>query len=225
MTLIYRNSKKVHSTQSDIHEKLPKLLQRQSKKPFLKPISDQSRRTFAVINQLYKQYDQVMLDACCGVGLSSYLLAKQNKDQFVIGIDKSEDRIQRKNHFCLDRNVRNYQLFTADLIDIIRLMAESSYMFSKVYLLYPNPYPKPTQLNKRWHAHPVFLELLKITRSLEIRSNWEIYLQEMAYVLEKNDFSTDPIALLEIVEPLTLFEKKYHESGHDLYQLQSIRIS
>jgi tRNA G46 methylase TrmB len=57
---------------------------------------------------------------------------------------------------------------------------------------------------------------------LEIRSNWLLYLEECQFVLNKLGHSSTLTAINgQIVDfqPLTLFEKKYINSGQTCYRL------
>ena len=66
---------------------------------------------------------EIILDACCGVGQSTRILAKQNPQALVIGVDKSDHRINRNvEGFDADDGftAENYHLVRADLNDFYR---------------------------------------------------------------------------------------------------------
>jgi len=49
------------------------------------------------------------------------------------------------------------------------------------YLLYPNPYPKRKRWKQRWYGHASFPLLLQLGgEDIIVRSNWELYLQELS---------------------------------------------
>ena len=87
------------------------------------------------------------------------------------------------------------------------------------YLLYPNPWPKPRDLHKRWHGHPIFKALCKISKTIILRSNWLIYCQEFAEACHTVSYAKPEIITYQAQEPLTLFEKKYWTHGVTTYQL------
>ena len=55
--------------------------------------------------------------------------------------------------------------------------------FKSTLFLYPNPWPKKKHLGRRWHGAPVFPALVKLGGELEMRSNWQTYLDEFALAL------------------------------------------
>jgi tRNA G46 methylase TrmB len=88
------------------------------------------------------------------------------------------------------------------------------------FLLFPNPWPKKQHFKRRFHGHPIFPVLLSVSSSLEIRSNWRLYLEEFALAVHLiTNLSVNP----RIYTPerfLTPFEEKYHKSGQFLYRLE-----
>ena len=127
----------------------------------------------------------LILDSGCGTGLSTRNLARAYPDAAVIGVDRSAARLGKSRTFELPDNAL---LVQSELACFWRLMlqAEASgddHLLTasnvrKHYVLYPNPYPKPTRLNLRWHGHPALPALLAIGDEIELRSNWRTYLEE-----------------------------------------------
>ena len=87
------------------------------------------------------------------------------------------------------------------------------------FLLFPNPYPKPAQLNQRWHGSPVFPYLIALGGNLELRTNWQIYTEEFAQALASAAGIASSIESYEPDIPISPFEKKYRNSGHILWRL------
>jgi tRNA G46 methylase TrmB len=88
------------------------------------------------------------------------------------------------------------------------------------YLFYPNPYPKGTQLQKRWHGHPVFPTLLNLGGILEMRCNWIVYAEEFATAL---NVALGVAAEVERFKPdtyISAFERKYALSGQALFRVR-----
>ena len=107
----------------------------------------------------------------------------------------------------------------ADLATFWRLAREAHWPVSHHYLLYPNPWPKPGQLQRRWHAHPVFPTVLELGGRLEMRTNWRIYAEEFALALEHYTGAAVRPSTLQVKEPVSPFERKYRDSGHPLYSV------
>ena len=157
----------------------------------------------------------LILDAGCGVGWSTQRIAEQYPEHFVFGVDQSVDRISRGRPLPMPENAR---LIRADLVDFWRLLAESGIRLARHYNLYPNPWPKIGHLARRWQGHAVFPVWRELGGELECRSNWRIYIEEMAQALTL--LTGQPVIAepYETDDPMTPFEKKYLASGHELWR-------
>jgi tRNA G46 methylase TrmB len=87
------------------------------------------------------------------------------------------------------------------------------------YLLYPNPWPKKKHLKRRWYAHPIFPRLLATSKSITMRTNWRIYALEFSIALSLYGVAHSMRRFEVSGDCLTLFELKYSESGHELYEI------
>ena len=93
---------------------------------------------------------------------------------------------------------------------------------------------------KRWHCHPSFPLLLSLAGSLELRSNWQVYLQEFQIAVEAlatagDDVSSPsfrcssaarrlPACIREVRfersdDALSNFEEKFWRNGNALWAL------
>ena len=212
------NSRFITSAQSGPHEDLPALLQRHLAHPFRKPVLEYNRAAFAEAMAAHADFDgnaPLILDAGCGVGWSTLRIAADFPDHFVIGVDQSSDRIIRGKPGNMPKNAR---LIRADLVDFWRLLAESGIRLARHYNLYPNPWPKIGHLARRWHGHAVFPVWRELGGVVECRSNWAIYIEEMAWalgVLSGREVLAEPYVT---DDPMTPFERKYLASGHSLWR-------
>ena len=214
------NSRVPTSAQTGVHEHLAVLLERHRRAPFRKPYADYNRAAFEASldrRERLAPYAPLILDACCGVGESSIALARAFPDHYVIGVDQSEVRLNRFDAAILPPNL---DLVRADLVDYWRLMRDAGVRLHRHYLLYPNPWPKIGHLTRRWHGHPVFPALLELGGVLECRTNWRIYIEELAFALARVSGREVAWAAFSPESPLTPFERKYQSSGHTLYRLQ-----
>ncbi len=219
------NSKAIVTNQTGIHEKLEQIVEKHLTHAFEKPYQAHTIEVFDELDQLVQVFDgPIILDACCGVGQSTRLLAKLNPNALVIGVDKSAHRINRnvEEHFAEDLNgVENYRLVRADLNDFYRLVAQAKWPVSKHYILYPNPWPKAKHIRRRWHGSAVFPFILSIGQELILRSNWLLYLEEfqLAARLAKHEGKLKEVTDLAMKAPLTPFEAKYTHSQQQCWQL------
>ncbi len=205
-------SKFVQSNQDGIHPDLEWAVMRHMAHPTRRPIAEHTRIAFdKAMNWLKAQEKPLILDTGCGTGISSILLAQANPEKAVIGIDKSEVRLQKASALP-----ENCMIVRAELQDFWMLMVQENIACERQYLLYPNPWPKAHDFMRRWQGHPVFPYILKTSTALELRTNWKIYAEEFA---KAYSLATGTNGLLEEFHPdpehpLTAFEKKYLESGH-----------
>ena len=215
------NSRSIVSNQAGVHEDLDKVVNKHLKSDFKKPFAEFSLQLFADLEQQVQAFiaqggKGVILDSCCGIGESSYHHAKSNPDYLVIGIDKSEHRLD-KHDFHHDK-LTNLILARGDLNDLWRLIANADWPITEHYILYPNPWPKAKHLQRRWHGAPVFSTLPKIGEALIVRSNWPIYIEEFQQALKLAGIEAEMVEY-QGTEAITPFERKYWASGQKSYQV------
>ncbi len=162
----------------------------------------------------------LILDSGCGTGESTRVIASEHPESLVFGIDRSHHRLQRTGSGSFPCREANIIWVRAELETFWRLAIAKRWKPYRHYLLYPNPYPKRAHLKKRWHAHPVFPELLALGGGLELRCNWKIYAREFAHAIE---FSLGIVVSVEDWQtdcPISAFERKYMASNHQLYRVR-----
>ncbi len=213
-------SKEVTSNQDGIHSDLEKQVTRYAASAYLRPVAEHTQRAFEMAMEFTNRFSKpLVLDSGCGTGDSSLSLARKFPDHPVLGIDKSEIRLLKKNEIP-----ENVLLLRAELLDFWRLLVENHIPVHFHALYYPNPWPKQSHLGRRFHAHPVFPVLLRVSPRLEMRTNWEIYAREFAAAAEiaarlLHLPSEISFSRYEPEIPETAFEKKYLESGHFLWRV------
>ncbi len=88
------------------------------------------------------------------------------------------------------------------------------------YLLYPNPWPKAKHLQRRVHGHASFAWLSGLGGRVELRSNWQLYVEEFGMAMHLAG-RRGYVSRLMAEFPLTAFERKYRDSGHRLWCFRS----
>lgn len=220
---MHANSRIVTSNQPGIHEQLSALVARHANTSFRKPIAEVNRLNFerSITDWCEAGNAPLIIDAGCGVGLSTQRLAKAHPDNFVIGIDQSADRLSRHPVSTSERGA-NYTLVRANLVDYWRLLYQAGIRPQLHFLLYPNPWPKKPQLSRRWHGHPIFPTIIALGGTIECRSNWKIYIDEFAAAVQQlsgQSVTAEPHQVSGM--PLTPFEEKYRASGHALWRCRT----
>ncbi len=224
---MYANSRFVSSAQDGVHDQLAALVAKHASTAFRKPFTPYNRAAFDASMTAWQAHGAkpLILDAGCGVGLSTLNLAAQFPDHFVIGVDQSADRLSR-NVLWRGEMPANFIKVRADLVDYWRLMLLAGVRPARHYLLYPNPWPKIGQLHRRWHGHPVFPTIVALGGELECRSNWRIYVDECASAISQLTGAKIAAEPFVPAAPITPFEQKYLASGHALWRCRaSIRTA
>lgn len=211
-------SKIIKSNQVDVHDDLLKALKKYSFSNYARPIPNYTDENLQFIKDWLKD-DDFIIDLGCGTGESSYFLGRE--DRKVLGIDRSMSRIHRKNEFKVSKD--NVLIIRDNILDLIPLLyRDLKKQVLKVYLLYPNPYPKKSQYKTRFHASPIAPFLMNLCNDFTVRSNWKIYLKEFA--ASYNFYRQKKLDIFEInpKEYMSAFERKYHLSGQKLYELKTM---
>jgi tRNA G46 methylase TrmB len=220
-------SRAISTNQDGLHEDLLELLERYSTTVWQRPIADHTRDAFRELKKFLNTNRPLILDSACGVGMSTCKLALQNPDHFVIGVEKSGARLQKfpSHKKALEEqcghSLDNLCVIRADLQDMWRLLLREEVPIERNYILYPNPYPKKSQLGRRWHGHPVFPELFRLCPRVELRTNWDIYAREFASSWTYMAGSNHRVQELKEPEGLTPFEIKYDSSGQKIWLFRS----
>ena len=214
----------IHTEQSSIHTDLAKIVARHAQHSFQKPYAEHNQQAFALMLDTWAQrgFAPLRRDSGCGVGESTLHIARAHPKCFVVGVDQSQVRIQTQKTWWRDAMPENILWLRADVVDFWRLLAtyltEHRQTLYKHYILYPNPYPKIGQLHKRWHGHAVFPTLLHLGGVLEVRSNWDIYVQEFAQAMTQlSEQAPEFCGQLTDIQPITPFERKYQSRGEALW--------
>ena len=221
------SSAPVLSRQTGPHKRLAERLRRHAGRPYLQPLHRPTVQLFESLMQVLEDHagQPLILDSGCGNGLAATVLAGRNPGALVLGIDKSAHRLRGRSlvgGLSIDGNC---VWMRAELATFWRLLESHRIRLAKHYLLYPNPWPKPGQLLRRWHAHPVFPTMLRLGGTLEMRTNWQVYASEFALAIAQ--LSGQPVSVepLPAGQPLSQFERKYLHSGHALYRVRLSDLS
>ncbi len=218
-------AKRITSSQQGPHKNLEKVVVKHLQTQSKKPIAQHTQNAF---DELYKQWERhgrppIILDSACGTGESSRYLAKTHPNHWVIGIDQSEKRLLNSANNLLPENC---QLIRSECTDFWRLAELAQWQFALHTLFYPNPYPKPQHLQRRWHGEAAFTSLLAISQSIELRTNWQIYAQEFYEALliaQGNGIALKQIQIdsYQPTTTITAFERKYLMSEHTLWRVSA----
>jgi len=207
------NSRQVSSNQIHLHPRLSEVVHRHLATAYRKPVAAHNCAAFQPLaEQLATSPRPLVLDSFCGTAHSTATLAERHPEHLVVGIDKSSQRIGRHQATAAD----NYLLLQADCEDIWQLLVQQGVTVDYHYLLYPNPWPKAKHLQRRIHGHGSFTWLVQLGGRLELRSNWQTYVEEFGLAMHLSG-CRGRIARVTEGPAMSLFEQKYRQSGHELW--------
>ena len=233
-------ARSVTSNQDDIYKNLEAVVRKYAATTFLRPVADHTREAFEQACDFVRGFNaagcaELVLDSGCGTGESTLHLARKFPNVPVIGIDKSAVRLSKAgNERQLEVSAggscdvpANAFWVRAELLDFWRLALEKvdagEWKILRHALYYPNPWPKESEATRRFHLHPIFPTMLRLSLVTELRTNWEIYAREFA---EAAHVLGDALSLKFNVElgafdpenPETAFERKYKEARQQLWR-------
>ncbi|MFT6270615.1 MAG: tRNA G46 methylase TrmB [Alphaproteobacteria bacterium] len=235
-------ARSITTNQVDVHPDLIQALAKHQSSDFKRPIAAHTTQAFTnLLDWLGDWQGEVIVDAGCGVGESSKNISEEYPDAKVVGVDKSLARLDKHKSYAGQSNeetlvnektepshtAKNYLLLQADLNDFWRLLAQyieenkPSWKIARQFILYPNPYPKKTQLGKRWHGSALFPFIVKVSPNIEVRSNWRLYLDECLIAAQHYGLtgSIEAIVNGQDNKPYTPFERKYLDSDQTCFKL------
>ncbi len=206
----------LRTQQTKVHRHIKRLAQTHFMTAYQRPISSKQRQIFEqFLADKPKSYQNMIIDSGCGRGRSTQILAQQNPQAYVLGIDKSEQRLP----IAPVENLANCAYLRVNCIDFYLLAKECNLTFQRHYLLYPNPWPKAKQVQRRWHGHAIFPVMLALSQQIILRTNWKIYLDEFALAVQTISQRHLSIKQVNSTQPLTHFEAKYQQAAMPLWQL------
>ena len=207
----------VASSQVHPHRNLLRKLSRYKNSIFFNSIPNYARDEFIRLKKKVGR-NKIILDSGCGTGESTLKLAQLFPDSVIVGVDKSAHRLRRT--LALGKLPENLIFIRCELIHFWQLLCEAGWQLDAHYLLYPNPWPKPGHLTRRWHAHPIFPSVIQLGGMITMRTNWHVYANEFAIALQQYLCRPVKVSQLSISDPISAFEKKYWQSGHPLFEVR-----
>jgi len=211
----------VSSTQKAVHPRLESYVHKHLQSTWSQPLHFPTREAFTRLERLdvISEGRPLILDSGCGTGESTRRLAEIYPDHLVIGIDRSIKRLAKSGVTSDVFHFENLILLRAELATFWRLLLNKGISPQKHFLFYPNPWPKPGHLSKRWHGHPVFPQLLALGCEIEMRCNWEVYAQEFALAAGIAGNADIKVVKITPVKSVSPFERKYLERGQPLFSV------
>ena len=198
------------------HTDLAEIVQHHQGHPWRKPCPAHTREAFEqLLERLRRDNRPLILDSFCGTGMSTALIAEANPNALVVGIDQSAHRLAKHQ----PSDAKNYLLLRAEAEPFWLCLVEAGITLYSHWLLYPNPWPKASQLKRRVHGHGAFPVLSRLGGRVELRTNWDIFAQEFAQAATLIGIKGQTASFVPNA-PMTLFERKYAIRGQTLWRFR-----
>ncbi|MEZ4819204.1 MAG: hypothetical protein R3A45_04625 [Bdellovibrionota bacterium] len=135
-------------------------------------------------------YPQAPLDLeiGCGVGLHPIAYCRANPQRNLIALDRSRLRMHKMEKSMQGLGLQNLYMVCEDADKFVAHEVKPG-SIENLFLLYPNPYPKKAQANKRWHQMPLmacFLDALTREGRVHLATNEAFYAQEAKGILNSS---------------------------------------
>lgn len=169
-------------------------------------------------------FTTIDLEIGSGAGLFAIRHSLQHPDRALIAIERTINKFakfdrRRQTH----GNPPNLFALHADAVAVVAHLIPVESL-NEIFILYPNPYPKPKQQNLRWYNSAFtsyLLSRLKPRGRLTLATN-------MSYYREESVFKLHELWDLDVIEdrmigpdesPRTHFEKKYLLRGETCWNM------
>ena len=130
---------------------------------------------FKDFKNLLKVEEKNILEIGFGDGKHLYQQAELNLDVFFLGVEVFESGLTNTYRRIIKNELKNLKLIQGDIAEIINLN-KSLEIFTKIYVLFPDPWPKSKHKKRRLLKKQFILglkNLLKENGKLIIKTDWE----------------------------------------------------
>lgn len=169
----------------------------------------------------------VDLEIGCGVGWHAIEYSNENPDRILIAVEHTRMRFQKFNRrYQNSGSPMNLLPVHANAVTWVAQYLPDDFL-ENIYIFYPNPYPKASQANLRWHRMPFMGRLIRSMKEharLTMTTNELFYAREAEYYFRKHWGLAGSMTRITEQEPRTHFEKKYLQRGEALYELNFRKI-
>jgi tRNA G46 methylase TrmB len=172
----------------------------------------------------------LQIEIGCGVGLHPILWAKENPQSRLLAIERTVEKFNKfRRRLDNHPEITNVWPAHADATHLLPHLDLPSQTVSCIFILYPNPDPKPQHRLRRWAHNPLMdylVTLLKPSGTIHFATNLQDYAQELRTTLPQRlplKLTVDDLVPKEN-KARTHFEKKYLARGDTCQSLVFTKI-
>ena len=169
-----------------------------------------------------KDYKRLEIEVGCGKGQLISSMAERFPDNLYIGIEKFDSVICRAITKVKEKEINNCLLIRYDASHLLEMFNKGE--VDKVYLSFPDPWPKARH-EKRRLTSPIFMDMYKVIlkKNGEIRlktDNYDLYEYSLESMLKYLDNPSYGERVYAIDELTTEFEDKFRKLGNKIYFIE-----
>ena len=170
-------------------------------------------------------YDIRELEIGCGNGKFIVELAMNNKDKYFIGIEYSYKAAKKAVSKAYKRNIKNLTIIFGEANNVIDKYLKGKYYFDKIYLNFPDPWPKKKHAHRRIFTKGFLDKMHTILKddgifySVTDDDNYALEIMNPIYKEAENFKNTLESEYVNKLEGygVTLYEEKMRAIGHNIY--------
>lgn len=179
-------------------------------------------------NELQKRlsdYEIRELEIGCGNGKFIVELAMNNKDKYFVGIEYSYKAAKKAVSKAYKRNIKNLTIIFGEANNVIDKYLKGKYYFDKIYLNFPDPWPKKKHAHRRIFTKGFLDKMHTILKddgifySVTDDDNYALEIMNPIYMEAskfRNVLDSEYVHKLEGYG-VTLYEEKMRAVGHNIY--------
>lgn len=179
-------------------------------------------------NELQKRlsdYEIRELEIGCGNGKFIVELAMNNKDKYFVGIEYSYKAAKKAVSKAYKRNIKNLTIIFGEANNVIDEYLKEKYYFDKIYLNFPDPWPKKKHAHRRIFTRSFLDKMYTILKddgifySVTDDDNYALEIMNPIYKEAENFRNVLDSEYVHKLEGygVTLYEEKMRAVGHNIY--------
>lgn len=183
------------------------------------------------VREIFKNYEQTVLELGCGKGEYTVQLAKKYPETLFLGVDIQGERIWKGAKEAIEENIPNAYFLRTQIENIQEYIPKKS--VDEIWLTFPDPFPKDRQAKKRLTS-PRFLDIYKkilkkggvVNLKTDSQGLYEYTLEQIKErkfkILDNQTNIYGEGDIEDITDTQTTFEKKHLEKGKTIKYLKFV---
>lgn len=180
--------------------------------------------------QTFSREAPLAIDIGFGNGESTVALALAHPEWNIIAIEVYRAGIAQLLRQLAENNIHNVRVFCHDAVEVLQTAIPAKSV-QRVQLFFPDPWQKKRH-HKRRLVQPEFVQLisncLMPQGEFALATDWEHYAQHMLEILsmqtELKNKNEKGFAERDPLRPITKFERRGHEAGHHVWDLNFKKV-